>query len=319
MCGVSRGFLELFNQVRRTERWPDNGNCRRHGEAWRRIPRLLSLRRPIDSQTPSDFDAARQNLNELRARADRADFGLLDNDVPLDDIRKAYERHCRLTNETSTQTRKRQCFDAILGGITAKRVKQITEAVINAYRESRLVEVSQRTVNMEVEGLSTMLDWAVATKHIGSNPLARFRSLPTKGKEVKQRRALTVEEVLTILDETPNYIKPVFRLFLTAGVRSGEARNLLFSDVDFDRATITIRAGKGRKSKKAREIPLDEDVLAMIAQLHADAPSRVPRKGYGNAIDQRIDATFSKEHVFVTGSGTPWDGGRLLRRFYTVC
>ena len=43
---------------------------------------------------------SRMILNDLRARADRADFGLLDNDFPLADLREQWLRHLSTTRAT---------------------------------------------------------------------------------------------------------------------------------------------------------------------------------------------------------------------------
>lgn len=273
--------------------------------------------RLVRKRLSSDFAAAREMLNDLRARADRADFGLMDNDCSLAELRAPYEKHCRLTLRPRTVTRYRQNLNAILGKLPVRKASQLSDSVINTYREERLKSVSPRTVNMEVNALATMLIWAVEARHIGSNPLERIKPLPTKGRERKQRRPLSVTEVQAILDTSPAYLKPCWRMFMTTGIRRGELSSLTFDDIDFDRAVVTIRA-ENAKGKREREIPLDAEMLATIRQLQSDAPFRRPGKGNTLKDQERIDAAFSKQHVFVTQAGTPW-GHRLLRRFYAIC
>jgi hypothetical protein len=43
----------------------------------------------------TDFKAACQILNDLKARADKGDFGLMDNSYPLEDLRRHYLAHCK--------------------------------------------------------------------------------------------------------------------------------------------------------------------------------------------------------------------------------
>ena len=44
-----------------------------------------------------NLKTARQLLIELRARAERGDFGLLDNDYPVKSLRDQYVKHCQQT------------------------------------------------------------------------------------------------------------------------------------------------------------------------------------------------------------------------------
>jgi hypothetical protein len=50
----------------------------------------------------TDFKAACQILNDLKARADKGDFALMDNNCALADLREKYVRHCRQAREAST-------------------------------------------------------------------------------------------------------------------------------------------------------------------------------------------------------------------------
>lgn len=109
--------------------------------------------------------------------------------------------------------------------------------------------------------------------------------------------------------EAPDYLKPVLRLYASTGMRRNELVELLFSDIDFDRRCITVRASKS-KSKKPREILVDDDTLAMLAELQEKAGGRKPVEGHQDA--------FSRQHVFVTAINTPLRNN-LLRAFYAVC
>ena len=46
-----------------------------------------------------------QLLHELQARADRADFGLLDNDFSLKELRDLFVRHCKQALKPATVSR----------------------------------------------------------------------------------------------------------------------------------------------------------------------------------------------------------------------
>jgi integrase len=162
-----------------------------------------------------------------------------------------------------------------------------------------------------------MFNWGVGRELIGSNPLAKLKPLPTDGEKRKDRRSLSVEEVEAVFEASPDWLRPVLRMFAVTGMRRNEVCTLKFSDVDFERGVVIVRA-KTAKTKREREIPLDDEMLATIKRLHDDAPFRRPGKGNTAKDSEAIAKRFSKEHVFVTTANTRW-GHNLLKRFYVVC
>lgn len=275
--------------------------------------------RLVRKRLSTDLSAAKEMLNDLKARADRADFGLLDNDLPLAEIRKSYTRHCEQSLRPRTAKRYASNIANVLSRITARKVSQLSVEVVMEFRRDRLIGeagVSPRTVNMDVGAVSTMLNWAVDHRLIGSNPLASLKPLPADNP-TKERRSLTIEEVDRLFVNSPEHLRPVWRMFMTTGMRLGELAGMRFADVDFDRGTVTVRAATA-KNHRSREIPLDDEMLATIRRLRAEAPLRQPGRGNTEKITERIAERFSREHVFVTKAGTPWHG-RLLDRFYAIC
>jgi hypothetical protein len=82
--------------------------------------------RRVRKRLSGDVDVARQVLNELKARADKADFGLLDNDYPLADLKDQYLKHCRQVLKPSSADWNRECLGNILPRLGANRVSQVT-------------------------------------------------------------------------------------------------------------------------------------------------------------------------------------------------
>lgn len=99
-------------------------------------------------------------------------------------------------------------------------------------------------------------------------------------------------------------------MFATTGIRRTELVELLFFDIDFERRCVAIRA-EIAKNHKAREIPLDDDTLAMLVELKQKATDRRPAAG-------KEGKNFSADHVFATRLGTPLRYN-LLRSFLRVC
>ncbi len=110
-----------------------------------------------------------------------------------------------------------------------------------------------------------MLNRGVEWKRIGHNPIADLKPL-RHDKLAKSRRALTAEEVQRLFDASPEQLRPVWWTLACTGIRRNELVELRWDDVDFEARTIVIRADRS-KNHKAREIPLDDRVYAMLAVL----------------------------------------------------
>ena len=67
---------------------------------------------------------------------------------------------------------------------------------------------------------------------------------------------------------------------------------------------MTVRA-EVAKNKKAREIPLDDEMLATIGRLQGEAKDRQPVKGWtAKQTDQQANS-FSRGQLFVSQANTP--------------
>lgn len=286
--------------------------------------------RLVRKKLSSNYNVACDLLTELKARANRADFDLLDNDYSWDELKAEFLRWARQSvrnhPEYTSDLAQFEKYSRV------RSVRQIDHAYVLGFREWRIAhgctprtkptkegekpksaprrEITPRTINRQVGTLNNMLNKAVEWKRIGGNPLVGLKPL-RHDKPKKQRRALTISEVESIFEESPAYLRPVWRMFMTTGIRRDELQSLTFKDIDFERRVVAISA-ENAKNHKAREIPLDDEMFATIKTLRDEAPNRqrVERK--------TLDGKLSRDHVFVTGANTPWRHN-LLRAFYAIC
>jgi len=163
--------------------------------------------------------------------------------------------------------------------------------------------------------ICNLLNHGVDWKRIDHNPIASVKPLP-QGDPAKQRRSLTLEEVEALFEHSPERLKPVWRLFMVTGVRKEELVDLRFDDIDWDRQTMTVR-GSVAKSKKSREIPLDDTAMSMLIELRKAAADRKPIAGPTAQQTEQQRRNFSRDHVFVSRANTPMRNN-LLRAFYVV-
>ena len=116
-------------------------------------------------------------LNELRARADRADFGLVDNDYPWSDLKREF------LGWTKQQNRVARDYDISLRWLEdycpVKSIRQVTHQYVIGFRQWRLEHgIAPGTVNKNVAALLSMLGKAVEWQYIGANPIAGLKRLP---------------------------------------------------------------------------------------------------------------------------------------------
>ena len=272
--------------------------------------------REVRKRLSTDFRVACELLRDLRARADRANFGLLDNDFGLEDLRRQWLDYCEQALRPRTVKRYRQNLNNVFSGISCSRVSQLDVEVMTAYRKDRLAkEPSPRTINMEVSALSTMLSWGVEHNRIGSNPLANFEPLPDDS--AKEGRALSPNEVSRLLEAATPHYKTIWYAFLVTGMRRDEVVNLLFSDIDWESRELVVRGGTA-KNHTARRVPIDDELYDTLKGQLAKAKDRQPGRRGGTAATTRITARLSRDHVFVTAQNTPL-GGNVYREFMRTC
>ncbi len=265
----------------------------------------------IRCKLSKDFEAAKKMLNDLRAKADLAEYGMLDNNRSIDEIRTLWVGYVCQTCRESTVKRYVEHLDRILPTLGAMTVAQIRPEAILRYRSDRSLEVGPRTINMETGTLATMLRWAVEQRLIESNPIEKLKPLPNDSP-AKQRRPMTVGEIKQFFEHCPEYVKPAFSTLMRTGMRRGELIAMKFSDIDFERRIMTIRAATA-KSGKERDVPLDDITFEEVVRLRASAEQRRPIPGRTKA------GRLSREHVFVNAGNAPWRGGNLLKAFQRAC
>jgi integrase/recombinase XerD len=143
---------------------------------------------------------------------------------------------------------------------TARSYITCFEKFINYYKEHQIVEISEREINDYLHQLSVS---KVSTSYINQALNAikfyyevvmdmpnRFYSIDRPIKERQLPKTLSKEQVLRIIDCTSNIKhKCILSLLYSAGLRRQELLNLKPTDIDSDRMTVRVNAGKGKKDR----------------------------------------------------------------------
>lgn len=120
------------------------------------------------------------------------------------------------------------------------------------------------TVNRKLVSIYVFFRWAVSRNLAEINPVKDVEHLPD---EVRPPKCLNQSDLDTLMDAVreTNKIRDlaIFTLLLNTGIRVGELCSLKMSDLDLksDFANLSIRYGKGRKS---RSVYLNDGCLKII-------------------------------------------------------
>lgn len=241
--------------------------------------------------TPSQArDEALKVLGDRARGEDPACIRKSDHQDTLDTfIEKHYRPWAEAHRKTGTQTVQRTL--ARFKEFRSNRLSEISPWKIEKWRSARLKSgTAASTVNRNVTMLKAILQKAVEWDLIENNPLSKVRPLRTdqaakiRFLETDEERSLrdAMDQRETRLREErrrynqwlaqrglpaypdldqlafADYLKPMVLISMNTGVRRGELFNLKWSDIDFNRKTLTV-SGTTAKSGKTRHIPINRE------------------------------------------------------------
>jgi integrase len=272
--------------------------------------------RRIQRKLGTDFEAARSILNDLRGRAERAGFNLLDNNYSANDLRDAYMKRCKQELRPGSAAVAESRLNNILGWLAVQKVSQITPEKVLDYRAHRLKKVCPGTVNHNVGALKAMLAWGTEHSIIGSNPIDKLK--PLLHDRPKDGRPLEDDEVGRLLERSTAPWRDMWYAYLVTGMRQMELAELLFRDIDWESRELIVRTYRA-KNHRERRVPIEDglwDILKRQAETAADrqpGTSRFPR------VAARVKDLLTRDHVFVTTANTPLSQSTLYRAFIRYC
>jgi len=140
------------------------------------------------------------------------------------------------------------------------------------YRQASGEPLTFRTQYSRMVPVRTWFRWLVRNNHILHNPASDL-DLPRMEKRLPKTilSADEVEHVMVVPDiKTPVGLRDraMLETFYSTGVRRSELIRLKLYDLDRERATLTVRQGKG---KKDRMIPIGERALAWVEKYLREA------------------------------------------------
>lgn len=186
------------------------------------------------------------------------------------------------------------CLENFKRLIKRKYADEVTSDDILKYRNDRISEgMKKSTVNRELGPLRHAFNLAIKSRRLFKNPLTDIK--PFSEKKFRRDRYLLPEEkpkLLPILLKTGDSKEMIFKIVVFAmqtGLRKGEIRNLLWTDINFDTGKIRVKAGD---EDSTRFVPMTVEVKDILRSLE-----RISIYVFSNE-----DGTKLKEHGFIKTS-----------------
>jgi len=164
------------------------------------------------------------------------------------------------------------CGWAKLGDITADSFCRWREVPIEQQQvEGQDKRIGPNTLNQYLETLRVFCGWAVKRKRMATNPLVDVEKMDESADVRRQRRALTPEQIASLLAVASNAHRIVYRFILSTGLRRQEAEDLRWGDVRLNspKPFLKLRAS-ATKSRRADELPLRSDMAEELRKVQGE-------------------------------------------------
>jgi len=208
-------------------------------------------------------------LNDIELKLAQDEAGLLPSNISLADWVEAFKQYAKTNTASATAARYAGVVDGFASFAAKKlgssKLRHISAELIETYKAFRRGKVKPRTLNYEVKVLRLFFNRAIQFGHLRSNPAARVQ---TVSAAQPSPRFLNKEEIDNLLASSGE-LYPFVLLLLKTGLRKGEALNLRWEDVDFERQRILVvpRDSWVAKGRRGREVPFDEHVAQVLQSL----------------------------------------------------
>jgi integrase len=149
-------------------------------------------------------------------------------------------------------------------------IGNISKPSVREFRTTRhkAKQLTETTLNRDIEVLRHLLYWAVDEGFLTANPLARIR-LPKQRR--KPRPILSLVEETKLLDAAAPHLRHLIIGALDSGMRRGELLNQQAEHIDLTRRVLLVTHSK-TAGGEAREIPLTARLTELLARLADEKP-----------------------------------------------
>ncbi len=134
--------------------------------------------------------------------------------------------------------------------------------------------MAKKTVRSYIQIVTAIFDFAIDNRIIDYNPASKLK-VP-QGASEKHRRALTEQERQWVM-EFEHRAKPSAMLMMLSGLRRGEATALQWSDIDFEKNTISVTKSYNFKQNEFKAPKNGKSRVVSVPQMLIDYLSTLPK------------------------------------------
>lgn len=151
-----------------------------------------------------------------------------------------------------------------------KVAKDVTADSFQNWRKSQ--SLSAKTLNDYLEAARRLLNWMEKHGRVTGNALKTIEKISTKGRETRQRRAYSDDEMKRLLAVVPDDRKAVYLMAVYTGLRRKELAALRWSDIHLEAVQpfVSVRAST-TKNGEPEMMRLHDDVVAALSKLKPEA------------------------------------------------
>lgn len=218
-----------------------------------------------------DKEIARKRLRAIILEQQREEEGLIAPKVQRDATCRLLSDHVAdyvrdLTAQERSGQHIKDTSRRLLRVIAETGWKTLRHVEPSSFVEWRTtLSVSAKTKKEYQVSVMAFLNWLVHLGKLPANPLARVSKVEVRGKQVREARAFTVDELQRLFAASPKRAL-VYQVLLYTGQRKAEIASLVWSDLQFDvagRPFLHVREST-TKDKKKRIVPLRFELAAKL-------------------------------------------------------
>lgn len=181
--------------------------------------------------------------------------------ITFHEFAKEFLEWARVNHKASSRTRELSNMRTLEVAFDNKNIHELTVWDIEKWKQRRKGEVKPATVNRELATLKSMLSKAIEWGKLKELPTKKVK--PLKGV-MKRLRYLMPDELQTLISNCSDHLRPIIILLAHSGMRKGEALNLRWDQVDFEKGIITLT---DTKNDQRRYVPMDETVKSTLKEM----------------------------------------------------
>ena len=227
-----------------------------------------------------DRKLADRRLVQLRAQVGNLTIGE-DARLSFDEVAERWKAATQHGLKPSTVLRRESCIRNLSPFFKGITVRHIQPHHCERWLTERGVKMAPQTLVHELDTMRLIFDYAVRIGLMLANPAKdiKRRKIIAKPIEVPTREQFRkLIEAIRASDgraDSQRKAKPgadLVELLAYSGCRIQEATSLRWSDVDFDRNTLTITGGEiGTKNREHRSIPITDALQSLLLRLCDEA------------------------------------------------